>query len=130
MDRRPLFAVASIVVSAILTAIGTYSGDDSHQTRQFLIVLAIVIVAAAIVFWVVVPRLEGGTGSAALVLGVLAVVSLVLFWLGLPAVLAGGSTLLALDARERPGAKLGYVNGALALSALAIVLAAVAAFAG
>jgi hypothetical protein len=129
VDRRTLFAVVSVIVSAVLTAIATFSGDDDHQTREYLVVLAVTLVAAAILFWIVVPRVEG-SGVAALVLAVLSFVSLGVFWLGLPAVFAGTAALLALDAREGPEDRPALTIPALVIAAVVVVLAAVLAFAG
>jgi hypothetical protein len=129
VDRRLPFAIGAIVVSAILTAIGTYSGTDSHQTRQFLVVLAVTLAVTAILFVGVVPRFDG-SARAALVLGILAVVSVLVFWLGVPVPVAAAATFIALTAREREDQSRGETTAALALSALAVVLAAIAAFVG
>jgi O-antigen/teichoic acid export membrane protein len=82
VDRRTLFAVGSFVVSAILTAIGTFSGSDDNQFWQWLVILAVTAVAVAALFWVIVPRFDGGTGGAALVTAIVSVVSLAVFWIG------------------------------------------------
>jgi hypothetical protein len=66
---RLQFALGSFVVSAILTAIGTFQGDDDHAWRNWLIVLAISAAVTAIVFWVVVPRI-GNLARGALILAV------------------------------------------------------------
>jgi hypothetical protein len=129
MDRRNLFAAASIVVSAILTAIGTFSGDDSDQGRTYLVVLAVILVAAGIFYWVIVPRVDASP-VAALVLAVLSFVSLAVFWLGLPAVVAGAATLVALDARERGYDRPRLTLAALIISGVVVVLAVVLAFTG
>jgi len=49
------FAAGSFLISAVLTAIGSFSGDDDHAWRQWLIVLAISAVVTAVVFWVIRP---------------------------------------------------------------------------
>ena len=130
MDRRTSFAVGSFVVSAILTAIGTFSGSDDNQVWQWLVVLAVTAAAVAVMFWVVVPRFDSGTGGAALVVSLVALVSLVVFWLGLPVPIAAAATLLGLDARDRPDARQTYVNGAFAISVFVLLFAVIAAFAG
>jgi hypothetical protein len=130
VDRRTLFAVGSFVVSAILTAIGTFSGSDDNQFWQWLVILAVTAVAVAALFWVIVPRFDGGTGGAALVTAIVSVVSLAVFWIGLPVPIAAGAAFLALGAQERPDARRPYVNAALVISAIVVVLAVVLAFAG
>jgi hypothetical protein len=129
MDRRTLFAAASIVVSAILTAIGTFSGDDSDEGRSYLVVLAVIVVAAGIFYWIIVPRVDANP-VAALVLAVVSFVSLAVFWLGLPAVVAGAAALVALDARERGDDRPALTLSALIISGVVVLLAVVLAFTG
>jgi hypothetical protein len=66
--------------------VGTYSGDDAHANRQYIVVLVIILVAIGIVFGVVLPRSEGGANAArtALILSVLGLLSVAVFWAGLP----------------------------------------------
>src|SRR4029079_12743516 len=40
VERRPV-ALGSFVISAVLTAIGSFSGNDDHAWRQWLIVLVV-----------------------------------------------------------------------------------------
>jgi hypothetical protein len=126
--RREAIATVSIAVAVALAAIGSYRGDDEHATRQFLIVCVIILVAAGIVFWIVVPRIDR-LGRGALILAIIGAVSIVLFWTGVPPVLAGGATVLALGAREL-GTDRGMATAALALAALTVVAAVVIAFVG
>jgi hypothetical protein len=128
VERRTLFAVASTALAAVLTAIGTFGGDEDEEAWTWLVVLGVIVVAAGVVFWLVAPRWSG-SGRAAVVLAVLGAVSILVFWLGLPAVLAGGAALLALQARER-GRAGGAATGALALAALTVAAAVVLAFVG
>jgi len=124
---RNRFALCSILIAGILTAIGTFSeGDEEFWT--WLVVVAIFLVGAGIVFWLVVPRVER-FGRGALILAIVGVISLVVFWTGLPPVLAGGAALLALIARER-GTETGMATGALVLAGLTVIAAAVVAFVG
>ncbi len=128
MSARVPFALGSFGLSAVLTAIGSFSGNDDHAWRQWLIVCAVAAVATAIVFWVVVPRIDN-LGRGALILAIVGAITIVLFWLGLPAVIAGGASLLALEARKRSvGASLG--TAALALAALTVAVALLLAFFG
>ena len=126
--RRTGFVVASAALATVLAAIGTFQGDDDHAVREFLIVLAIIVIATAVLFWLVVPRVSR-FGRGALILAILAVLSIAVFWLGLPPLFAGAATLLALAARPR-GAETGMANAALAFAALAVVTHVVLAFAG
>ena len=63
------------------------------------------------------------TARRALVLAVLGAVAVLVFWTGLPAVLAGGATGLALDARRRLGRLPAPGAVALALAVLAVASA-------
>src|SRR5262249_29969506 len=130
VNRRTSFAVGSFVVSAILTAIGTFSGSDDNQFWQWLVVLAVTAAAVAVMFWIVVPRFHGGPGGPALVVSSVAPLGRVVFWLGRPVPIAAAATLLGLDARDRPDARQTYVNGAFAISVLVLLFATIAAFAG
>ena len=127
-SRRPQFAAASLVVSAILTAIGSFSGDDSHAWRQWLIVLAISAVVTAIVFWAIVPRIDD-LARGALILAILGAVAIILFWLGIPVILAGAAALLAFEARGR-GMGATAASAALVIAAVTTVGAIVLAFVG
>jgi hypothetical protein len=127
-SRRSQFAAASFIVSAILTAIGSFSGDDSHAWRQWLIVLAISAVVTAIVFWVIVPRIDD-LARGALILAILGAVAIIVFWLGIPVILAGAAALLAFEARGR-GKGATAASAALVIAAVTTVGAIVLAFVG
>jgi hypothetical protein len=130
VTAREPFALASFALSAVLTAIGTFSGDDDHQWRQWLIVLGIAAVATLIVFWVIVPRVDR-LGRGALILAILGAIAIVVFWLGIPVVLAGGAALLGLEARRRaPAEDARLATPALVLAALTVAAAVVFAFVG
>jgi hypothetical protein len=122
------FAASSFLVSAVLTAIGTFRGDDDHAWRTWLIVLAISAVVTGIVFWVIVPRINE-LSRGALILAIIGAVTIVVFWLGIPVVFAGAATLLAIEARRR-GIGSGAASAALIIAALTTVAAIVVAFAG
>jgi hypothetical protein len=127
MSRRLPIALASFALSAALTAIGTFRGDNDHAWRQWLIVLAIAAVATAIVFWVVIPRIEN-LDRGALILAIVGALTIIVFWAGVPVVLAGGATLLALEARDR--AATGLSTAALAIAGLTVIAAVALAFLG
>jgi hypothetical protein len=130
VDRRMLWAGATGFASALLVAIGSYSGNSDHQTRQFLVAVAVTVGLTAVLFRVVVPRFEGGTGGAAFVFSLVALASLVLFWLGLPVPLAAAAIYLALDAGRRPDVRALMRLGTLAISTLVVVIAVLLAMAG
>jgi hypothetical protein len=129
MTARAPFALASFALSAALTAIGTFSGDDDNQWRQWLIVLGIAALATLIVFWVVVPRVNR-LGRGALILAILGAIAIIVFWLGIPVVLAGGAALLALEARRASADDAQLATPALALAGLTVIAAVVFAFVG
>jgi len=129
MTARAPLALASFALSAALTAIGTFSGDDDNQWRQWLIVLGIAALTTLIVFWVVVPRVNR-LGRGALILAILGAIAIIVFWLGIPVVLAGGAALLALEARRVPADDARLATPALALAALTVAAAVVFAFVG
>jgi hypothetical protein len=126
--RRNEFAIGSAAVAIVLAAIGAFKGDDTHELRDFLVVAAIILVAAGIMFWLIVPRVTR-LGRGALILGVLGFLSNVVFWLGLPSIFAGAAASLALGARTR-GSDSRAANAALALAGLTVIVATVLAFIG
>src|SRR6185295_10803273 len=75
VERLP-FALGSFVISAVLTAIGSFSGNDDHAWRQWLIVLVVSAVVTAIVFWVIVPRIDN-LPRGALILAIVGAVTIV-----------------------------------------------------
>jgi hypothetical protein len=127
VSRRTTFAFGSLALSAILTAVGTFRGENENEWRSWLIVLAIAAVATAIVFWVVIPRI-GNLDRGSLILAILGALTIVVFWAGLPVVLAGGATLLALEARDRAASNLS--TAALAIAGLTVIAAVLLAFFG
>jgi hypothetical protein len=127
VDRLP-FALGSFLISAVLMAIGSFSGNDDHAWRQWLIVLAVSAVVTAIVFWFIVPRINN-LSRGALILAIVGAVTIVVFWLGIPVIFAGAAALLALQAR-RGGATPRSASVALVIAALVVVAAVVLAFVG
>ncbi|MBD0330987.1 MAG: hypothetical protein ICV64_12905, partial [Thermoleophilia bacterium] len=77
--RSPLlaFLAAAVVLAAILMAF-VYATDDGVGLREFLIVVAIDVVVAAVLFWIL-RRPGDRVGTIAVALGIVAVVSLVVF---------------------------------------------------
>jgi hypothetical protein len=127
MSRRLPIALGSFALSAVLTAIGTFRGDDEHAWREWLIVLAIAAVVTAVVFWAVVPRI-GNLDRGALILAIIGAVTIIVFWAGVPVVIAGGAVLLALEGRAH--ARTGLSTAALGIAALTVIAAVVLAFVG
>jgi hypothetical protein len=116
-DRTNLLAALGVALAAALAAWGTF-GEDDYSAGDYLIVLAIILVAAAIVFGVVVRRWPDA--RTAVILGVLAVLTVGIFWTGLPPVFAAGAIALGLRQRESGDARMG--NIAAGLGVLAVVL--------
>ena len=125
--RRTAFAAASVAVAAVLTLIGTFK-DGDEELWTWLVVAAVFLVGAGIVFWGIVPRMAR-LGRGALVLAVVGAVLLVVFWTGLPPIFAGAAALLALRAREQ-GTHAGMATAALVVAALTVAAATVAAIIG
>jgi hypothetical protein len=110
-------ALSTIAAAALLAAWGTF-GEETHAAREYLVVLAIIGVAALVVFGWAVPRAlsSPAVGWTAIVLGALGLVSVVAFWSGLPPILAGGAALLGWAQRSSNRGKI-----AIALASLALV---------
>lgn len=95
-------AIAAIAIATTLAAVGTYSGNEDQGTREFLVVCAIIAVAAAVVFGLVVPKglQREATGATALTLSTLGLLTVLAFWSGLTPILAGGGALLGWAGRD------------------------------
>ena len=118
-------ALLAMAVAALLAAWGTF-GEETHATREFLVVLAIIGVAALVVFGWAVPRAlqSPAAGWTAIVLGALGLATVVAFWSGLPPVLASGAAVLGWTQRTSGRGRI-----AIALSVLAL-LADIAVYLG
>ena len=120
MTRSSTFpaALAAIVTSAALAAWGTF-GEDTHATREYLVVLALIGVSALVVFGWAVPRAMRSpvAGWTAIVLGVIGLVTVAAFWSGVPPVFAAGAALLGWSQRESGRGKVAVALGVLALLA-------------
>jgi hypothetical protein len=114
-------ALAASATAALLAAWGTF-GDETHATREYLVVLAIIGVAALVVFGWAVPRAlqSPAVGWTAIVLGALGLVTVVAFWTGLPPILASGAAVLGWAQR---GSRRGQVAIALSVLVLAADIA-------
>ncbi len=115
-------AVATTVFALALDALGVW-GDGSPYAEpsvtDFLFTAALTLVAAALVFGLIVPRTmhRRAAGVVALTLGALALVMGPVFWLGIAGVFGVGAVLLGLEAdNAEPGrflARVGVAVGAV-----------------
>jgi hypothetical protein len=121
----PAVAATSTLVALGFTALG------AHDWSELLVVGAVIVVTAAVVFGLVVPRAlrKESAGGTALALAVPAALLVVpAFWSGLPMVL-GAAALLVGDHGRRARTGAGTSIAALVLGALAM-LAYVAIYVG
>jgi hypothetical protein len=143
----PVVAAAA-AGSLLLTLIGAYvrtpwqhdrSGgwaiNPDHQgVGNLLFLVAMVTLAAAVVFGVLVPRWlaipSDRVPGRALTRAVAGAASVLVFWTGLPALLATGATVLALVSRRQLGHATVSATAALALSAATVAAAVVLAVTG
>jgi hypothetical protein len=130
----PLLAAAGVGLAIVLVAISTFwdltGNDDSGKDLgmpEFLAMVGVTLVGAAIVFGLVARTASASNGGQrGLVLAVLGFLSLVVFWTGLPCVFAAGAAACALVAAPR-GAT---AKVALGIAGVTTVLAVVAAIIG
>ena len=116
-------AVGAVALAIVLAAIGTFAETGDADTRGFLVICAVITVAAVAVFGFVVPRglRRESAGVSALVLSVLGLLTVAVFWSGLPPILAAGGMLLGWSglnaSRGRWLCRVAFAIGALALVA-------------
>jgi hypothetical protein len=116
-----LTALVAIVMSAILSAWGTFSGEEDSGFGDYWPVLLIIGVLAAIVYLWAVPRAARGAWSMAktgLVLSILGLVTVIAFWSGAPPIFAFAGILLGYYGRR--GTESGLATAALVLGVLAL----------
>jgi uncharacterized membrane protein YozB (DUF420 family) len=111
----PIGIAAAIVHAAMM--IPGYHEDDKFQTGTWLVMLAIALVLAVVLFQFVVPN---GGGTSALVLSILGFLSVLAFWAMLSLPLAAAGLVTALRARDR-GERDGKTTAALVIGVLALV---------
>ena len=106
----------------MLAAVGTWAGPDEQGSKEFLVICAVIAVAAAVVFGWVVPRglQREAAGATALTLSILGLVAVLAFWSGLTPILAGGGALLGWAGRD---ADRGRVMSRAAIGIGAVALA-------
>jgi len=116
-----LTAAVAIAVAAILGAWGTFGGDG-NSTGDYIFVLVIIGVLAAIVYGLVVPRAARGIWPMArtgLILSILGLLTVIVFWSGAPPIFAFAGILLGYFAREREPS--GLATGAILLGVMALI---------
>lgn len=115
-------AIGSIALATVLSAVGTWAGGNEQGTREFLVVCAVIAVAAAVVYGWVVPRglQREAAGATALTLSTLGLLTVLAFWSGLPPILAGGGALLGWAGRDAERGR-GMCRAAIGIGALALV---------
>jgi hypothetical protein len=115
-------AIGAIALATVLAAVGTWAGGDEHGAKEFLVVCAIIAVAAAVVFGWVVPRglQREAAGATALTLSILGLITVFVFWSGLTPILAGGGALLGWAGRDAARGR-GMSRAAIGIGALALL---------
>ncbi|MGH3457452.1 hypothetical protein [Aeromicrobium sp.] len=122
-------AIGVTLATIGFTALGIY-GDGSPgaeaSTSEFLIISGIAVVAAAIVFAVVIPRTldKDAAAMTALTLSILGAITVMAFWAGVTLALAFGGILLGMAARESAKGR------TMAIAAMVLGLVAVVAYVG
>jgi hypothetical protein len=126
------FAAAGTLTACTLTAIGTIPGPRYDLKDWLFVNVPIILVAAGLIFGLVVPRAARGPkpGTAAVVLGAVAVASFLVFYLGLPTILAAAGVACAAAAHARHGRWTPASVTALTLAAIATAAAVLLAFTG
>ena len=115
--RTTPFAIVLVTLGALTVAYSLFASGDS-DTRGYLVVAAIVIATAAVVFGPVASRAEADPARArktAWWLAGLSVITLPVFWLGIPAILGGAAVQVGRQARVVPAAVLGALATVTAL---------------
>jgi len=115
-------AIGSIALATVLAAVGTWAGGDEQGAREFLVVCAIIAVAAAVVFGLIVPKglQREAAGATALTLSILGLLTVLAFWSGLTPILAGGGALLGWAGRDAERGR-GMCRAAIGIGALSLV---------
>lgn len=127
----PLLAAISIGTSAVLTAIGSFRGDTDHTVGEWAFTVGLAVVAAAIVFGLVVRTApKGNAGRRALILGVVSLLSVAVFWAGITTVIGAAALACALIERDTRGDTGGMSKAGIALAALSTVAVVWLAFTG
>jgi ABC-type sulfate transport system permease subunit len=125
INPAPLAASAGAAALAVIGLQYLIARPEEDALREFLVVTALIVVAAAIVFGLVVPRAvaRGGSPGTALTLSLLGLLLAAAYWSGIPPVLAIGGIVLARRSAAGGVTTAATVVGVLALIAdLAVVI--------
>ena len=117
-------AIATVLGTLAFTAVGTLgdgTGGSDHGAREFLVIAAIVVAVAALMFVFVVPRAlrSGRTANLGLGLAIASLPFVLVFWSGITPLLAVSGILLGLAARRTTD---GAGKGAVAVGVGALAL--------
>lgn len=126
----PLAAMAGAAALAIIGMQYLIDRPEEDALRELLVVTGMIVVAAAIVFGVVIPRAtaRGGSPGIALTLSLLGLLLAAAYWSGIPPVLALGGIVLARRSAPSGLSRAAIVIGVLAIVAdLAVLVAGAAA---
>jgi cell division protein FtsW (lipid II flippase) len=123
-DNRPTTAswghlLLGLLLGGLVILAGNWDVEegDNGGTKEAWISAGIVVVIAAVVWFVVLPRIRNADRTA-IILSVLAILTILVFWLGVTPVLAAGA-LVALGRSSAPS------TAAKVLTTLAVVAALV-----
>lgn len=118
INPAPLVAVSGAAALAVIGLQYLIATPEEDALREFLVATALIVIAAALVFGVIVPRAvaRGGSPATALTLSLLGLLLAAAYWSGIPPVLALGGVVLA--RRSAPG---GVTTAATAVGVLALV---------
>jgi hypothetical protein len=123
MTRLTTFAVGSVALAGVLKAIDLVPPDSLRDDLvTWLVVLAVNIVSAAILFGVVARRSLDRPATPALVVAVLGFFSLAFYWIALPAAFVGTAALLGLEAGGGVAGR-GRRTAAIVIAAVTLALA-------
>jgi hypothetical protein len=127
MTRLTGFALGSVALAGLLKAIDLVPPDSLRDDLlTWLFVVALNVVAAAILFWIVARRSLDRPATPALVVALLGFLSLAFYWIALPAAFVAAAAFLGLEARRRgaQGNGDGRGRGTAAIVIAAVTLAA------
>jgi hypothetical protein len=117
INPAPLVAVSGAAALAVIGLQYLIATPEEDALREFLVATALIVIAAGLVFGVIVPRAvaRGGSPATALTLSLLGLLLAAAYWSGIPPVLALGGVVLA--RRSAPG---GVTTAATAVGVLAL----------
>jgi hypothetical protein len=134
-SRTGILATAGLAIGTVYAALISFTDDEPHRMRQFLVLLGMVAVTTFITFAVVRAATARADVAPAVrttvVTAVLALLSVAAFWACLWAPLVAGSICAAVAVRDRRRGTWGRGPAiALVLNGVALVLVSLAAVFG